>query len=197
MPLNWLWSGIYDDLIAAISWWGSDNLSEAAYYKITTAFVNDLTQNDYSYNGKTFHTLRMTGVSLGGGIAMITGAQTEAYAVAISGINPVLGRHTFDPPLSQYDIDNKILNVHPASDFKSEIGDLPRLYQEIECRDTGVSPTNCHSFYRGKCKNTNQSDCVPRLSSFCFSSSYVRISLFLWVTATASAMFLRFELGLS
>lgn len=154
IPLNWLWSEIYDDLVASIAWLGSDQLEEAAYYKVTTSFVNDLLHNGYAYNGKIFDTLRITGVSLGGGLAMITGAQTDAHAVGISGINPVLGRLTFDPPLSKEDINTKIFNVHPYGDFKSEIGELPRLHETIECRKTEPtdveSSPNCHSFYRGK-----------------------------------------------
>ena len=37
--------------------------------------------------------------SLGGGLAIITGAQTDAYAVAISGPGATLSRMTYDPPV--------------------------------------------------------------------------------------------------
>ena len=62
----------------------SAHLREISYYRYTAQFVKDI-QNGWGNN--PFTTLRVTGVSLGGGIAIITGAQTGASTVAISGPN--------------------------------------------------------------------------------------------------------------
>jgi lipase ATG15 len=42
----------------------------------------------------------VTGHSLGGGLAIITGSQTQVAAVALSGPNAMLSRNSFQPPLS-------------------------------------------------------------------------------------------------
>ena len=85
MPFSWVWDSIYDDLLVTTNWVASEHLQKTAYYRITTEFVNDLLLNGYTANGKSFQWLRTTGVSLGGGLALITGAQTDAHAFAFSG----------------------------------------------------------------------------------------------------------------
>jgi len=72
MPFSWLWNPIYPDLLQTTSWVASDQLQKSEYYRVTTDFVNDLLVDGYSVNGKSFQWLRSTGVSLGGGLALIT-----------------------------------------------------------------------------------------------------------------------------
>ena len=72
MPFSWLWNPVYPDLLQTTSWVASDQLQKSEYYRVTTDFVNDLLVDGYSVNGKTFQWLRSTGVSLGGGLALIT-----------------------------------------------------------------------------------------------------------------------------
>lgn len=151
-PFAWLWSPIWDDLIASVSWVSSERLNKAAYYRITTQFVNDVIHNNFTHDGKSYHTLRTTGVSLGGGIALITGAQTGAYTLAIAGVNPTLGRLTFDPPISLEALNTRVLNVVPDRDFISHIGDPPRLTQKLECRSLPSDIGSCHSFWRIFCE---------------------------------------------
>ena len=162
LPFGWIWRDIYDDLIATVAWVGSVQLKESAYYRITTAFVNDLLKNDYTYNDKSFNLLRVTGVSLGGGIALITGAQTEANAVAIAGVNPTLGRLTFDPPIEKEALNNKIFNTVPDRDYISRIGDPPRNTQHIECRTPRSNVGGCHSFWRIFCELLYSCGSQPR-----------------------------------
>lgn len=76
MPFSWLWDSIYDDLVATTTWVASDHLQQSEYYRVTTDFVNEVL-GGYSVNGTGFNWLRSTGVSLGGGLALITGAQTD------------------------------------------------------------------------------------------------------------------------
>ena len=120
----------------------------------TTEFVNDLLLNDYSPspNGKRFDWLRTTGVSLGGGLALITGAQTDAYAFAFSGPNPTLARKTWNPPISLNNLKERVINIKPENDFVSSIGDVVPNYQLVRCRDWPAREHNCHSFWRIFCE---------------------------------------------
>lgn len=154
MPFSWLWDDSYDDLLLTTSWVASDHLQQSDYYRITTEFVNDLLLNDYSPspNGKRFDWLRTTGVSLGGGLALITGAQTDAYAFAFSGPNPTLARKTWDPPISLNNLKERVINIKPENDFVSSIGDVVPNYQLVRCRDWPAREHNCHSFWRIFCE---------------------------------------------
>ncbi|CAB9522076.1 Lipase (class 3) [Seminavis robusta] len=154
MPFNWLWGNVYEDLLATTSWIASDHLLQSAYYKVTSNFANDMLNNQYEFDGKTynFNFLRTTGVSLGGGLALITGAQTEAYAVSISGINPTLARLTFDPPLSIDALNTHVFNVIPDNDPISALGDAVRNHQRVDCRTWPAERQSCHSFWRVMCE---------------------------------------------
>lgn len=152
MPFSWVWDSIYDDLLVTTSWVASDHLQNSDYYRITTDFANDLLRNNYNANGKSFDWLRTTGVSLGGGLALITGAQTDAYAFAYSGPNPTLGRKTFNPPISMQQLKEKVINIKPDNDFVSSIGDVVPNSQLVRCRDWPAKVHNCHSFWRIFCE---------------------------------------------
>jgi len=67
---------ILPDLIKVISFVESRAIRDVAYYKVTTKFVNDILSG---YADKGIEKIYVTGASLGGGLAVITGAQTEAY----------------------------------------------------------------------------------------------------------------------
>lgn len=92
---------VIDQLIKAITKIESSSIESVSFYKDTTAFVNYL-KNDTQYIG-----VGVTGHSLGGGLSIITGAQTGIPAVALSGPNAMLSRRSFDPPISQEDLDSK------------------------------------------------------------------------------------------
>jgi putative lipase involved disintegration of autophagic bodies len=71
----------------------------------TTTVVNMTTTSTNStamYSG-----LGVVGHSLGGGLAIITGAQKGVPAVALSGPNAMLSRKSFDPPISREALDKK------------------------------------------------------------------------------------------
>lgn len=152
IPLGYIWTPILDDLVSVINKLEGDNLKRISYYRYTTQFVNDLIENNWTYNNKTFHTLRVTGASLGGGLAIITGAQTNANAIAISGLNGGLSRHTFIPPVTSKDLNDKVFNVIPDRDIIAVIGDRARLFQEMECRAPKNNLLGCHSMWRSVCE---------------------------------------------
>ena len=118
---------------------------------MTTSFVNDVLA---SYGGATYDTLRVTGASLGGGLAIITGAQTGAAAVAISGLGAELSRHTLNPPVTVADINERVFNFIPDRDYIARIGGRPRQHQEAQCTAPTSSLFGCHSMWRSVCEIT-------------------------------------------
>ena len=148
MPLGHLWTPIYYKLVQIANAVQSSNLREISYYRTTSKFVNDV-QNGWGDNN--FTSLRVTGVSLGGGVAIITGAITEASTVAISGPNAMLSRQTFDPPLTIEQLNSRVLHVVPERDLIANIDDPANLYQTIECRAPKYDLFGCHSMYRSLC----------------------------------------------
>jgi len=155
IPYSWIFQPIFDEIIAITSWIGTDEVKSGLYYSTITDFVNDLTRNNYSFEGKSFDTLRLTGVSLGGGLAMISAGQTDAFSVTFAGPSPTLGRKTFSPPLDMKDINEKMLNVVVENDFTSHIGGTARNAQHIECRHwPNATYKKCHSFWKQLCEFT-------------------------------------------
>ena len=77
-PFGWIWSPILPDLINMVSLVESKEIADVSYYKVTTQFVNEVL-GGYSYGDSSFSNIYVTGASLGGGLAIITGAQTEAF----------------------------------------------------------------------------------------------------------------------
>jgi lipase ATG15 len=75
-PFGWIWTPILPDLIHAISFVESRAIRDVAYYKVTTRFVNEVLGG---YGDTGIKKIYVTGASLGGGLAVITGAQTKAY----------------------------------------------------------------------------------------------------------------------
>ena len=104
IPYRWLFEPILPWILYLSNWICSEHLRTADFYSAITQFIEDLTKNHYTFEGKSFHTLRLTGVSLAGGIAMISGAQTGSAVIAFAAANPILAMHTIVPPISTEDI---------------------------------------------------------------------------------------------
>lgn len=101
----------------------SESISRVAFYRETTAFVNYLKEET------EYTTVHVTGHSLGGGLALITGAQTNSSAVGLSAPNALLSRDTFDPPITKYQLDTLTFNIVPVRDAISMFDDLANLFQ--------------------------------------------------------------------
>lgn len=162
LPLGWVWNSIYPDLVAAVNSVQSDQLKQFAYYQVTTQFANDLLKNNYTDDGLSFDKLRFAGVSLGGGLAMISAAQSNTTAVALSGVNSVLPRMSLDPPLSLHAINTQTFNVIPDRDLVANIGDAGRLNGRIKCRAPMSSLSGCHSMWRTLCELLYSCGSAPR-----------------------------------
>jgi lipase ATG15 len=146
LPVGELFTPILDELLLAVSWIEDKSLEKISLYRQTTSFVQAL-QADGS-----FAALQITGHSLGGGIAIITGAQTGIPAVAVSGPNAMLSRRTFDPPVSEEALNTNIFNIVPDRDIVPRIDDVANLYQRIQCRGPKNDFWTCHSSTRSLCE---------------------------------------------
>ena len=102
LPIGAIWTPILDQLIRTITKIESASIESVSFYKDTTAFVNFIKNQTDTYLG-----VGITGHSLGGGLSIITGAQTGIPAVALSGPNAMLSRRSFDPPISAEALDSK------------------------------------------------------------------------------------------
>ena len=117
-----------------------------SYYKTVTQFVNDL-KLDPDYDG-----VALTGHSLGGGISMISAAQTGVGAVAMSGPNAMLSRLSFEPQLTVEQLNTKTFNVIPHRDLVPKFDDPAQNFQQIACRSESRNPLSCHSIARTICE---------------------------------------------
>jgi lipase ATG15 len=146
LPVGELFTPILDELLLAVSWVEAASLQKIALYKQTTSFVQALQADG------NFTKLQITGHSLGGGIAIITGAQTGIPAIAVSGPNALLSRKTFQPPVTEEELNTNIFNIVPDRDIMPRIDDLADLYQRIQCRGPANDLWACHSVTRSLCE---------------------------------------------
>lgn len=134
------------DFVYAINALQSQAVQRVSYYKSVTRFVNDL-KADPDYDR-----IALTGHSLGGGIAMISAAQTGVGAVSISGPNAVLSRLSFVPQLTVEQLNTRTVNVIPNRDLVPMFDDRAQNYQNINCRSESRNPMSCHSLVRTLCE---------------------------------------------
>lgn len=140
-----LWDPLLPYLVKGISLIEDSTLKEVAYYRETTAFVNHL-KTKFGYD------VEIVGHSLGGGLAMITGAQTQTPSVGLSGPNARLSRFAFHPQISIDALDKYTFNIVPDRDPVPRIDDLDKNYQRIACRAPPNSPVDCHYGKRSLCE---------------------------------------------
>ena len=147
MPLGSFFTPVLQYLVEVVSYIESDHLAEIAYYRQTSAFV------DHVDNGSVnkYEHIMITGHSLGGGLAMISGAQQKVPAVALSGPNAVISRRTFRPSLSKSDLEKYTFNIVPDRDIVPRLDDLSQNYQRINCRTGLNDPIGCHCKYTNIC----------------------------------------------
>lgn len=150
LPLGNWFTPILQYLVQAISWIESSSLEDVAYYKEVSAFAEYI-KNDTDLNTK-YPNLLLTGHSLGGGLAMIAGAQQAIPAVGISGPNALISRLTFSPTIPKNSLDKWTFNVVPDRDPVPRIDDLAQNYQRIQCKSQPSDPVGCHYGVRTLCE---------------------------------------------
>lgn len=129
--------------IRALSMLEQSSIQKYAYYIETTEFIKD-TKDDYDR-------VLITGHSLGGGIALISGTQTHISAVGLSAPNTVLARDTVNPKLELDDLKKYTLNIVPERDIFPKIGDQLAV-EKIKCRADTKDSFSCHDAGRSLCE---------------------------------------------
>jgi len=146
LPFGAIWTPAIDELIKITTKVESKSISRVSFYRDTTAFVKYLLDSvPQKYAGVV-----VTGHSLGGGLAMITGAQTNVSAIALSGPNAMLSRASFDPPITAEALNTRTFNIIPERDLVATIDQKAQNYQNIRCSSKDV--TACHDSTRSLCE---------------------------------------------
>ena len=146
LPIGSLWTPILHKMVSFVSKLESESISRVAFYRETTAFVN------YLKAETKYTTVHVTGHSLGGGLALITGSQTNSPAVGLSAPNAMLSRDTFKPPLTEHQLNTLAFNIVPVGDLVPMIDDLANLYQNINCTAAANDIIGCHGSTRSACE---------------------------------------------
>jgi len=146
LPFGEIWNPILEELVSLIAVVQSASLRKVAFYVQTTGFVN------YIKSKNIFSTLRITGHSLGGGLAMITGAQTQTPAIGLSGPNTMITRSTLNPPVTVDNLNAYTFNIIPDRDPVAKIDDPAKNTQKIACLADTNNFIDCHSAKRSLCE---------------------------------------------
>lgn len=146
LPGGQIWTPILHHLVNVISWLASESINRVAFYKETTAFAKALIEENY------YDDIQVTGHSLGGGLAIITGAQSNIPAIALSGPNAMIGRDTFSPPVTAEALNTMTFNVIPDRDIVPRFDDRGKLFQEINCLANDNDLAGCHTASRSLCE---------------------------------------------
>lgn len=117
-PLGILWDPILDEVVFLINFVQSNKLKEVSYYRFSSEFIETLYNG---FEGRQYENLRVTGVSLGGGLSILTGAITGASAISFSGLNAMFSRRTFLPPITEEQLNTRVFNVIPQRDIIANI----------------------------------------------------------------------------
>eukprot|EP00586_Coscinodiscus_wailesii_P013946 CAMPEP_0172501448 /NCGR_PEP_ID=MMETSP1066-20121228/149922_1 /TAXON_ID=671091 /ORGANISM="Coscinodiscus wailesii, Strain CCMP2513" /LENGTH=348 /DNA_ID=CAMNT_0013276235 /DNA_START=455 /DNA_END=1501 /DNA_ORIENTATION=- len=146
VPIGHVWDSILPTLLKIASMFSSQAVEKVAFYKHTTAFVNEIVASG------NYSAVHITGHSLGGGIAIITGAQTGIPVIGLSAPNAMLSRETFSPPLTKEQLDTEVINVIPDRDPFPRIDDPGQVSQSIRCTAPANGMITCHYIVRSICE---------------------------------------------
>ncbi|KAL3924436.1 MAG: hypothetical protein SGILL_001047, partial [Bacillariaceae sp.] len=127
LPAGEIWTPILDQLVSWINRLQGQALEKVSFYILTTEFAN------YMKNRTDFIDIQVTGHSLGGGLAMVTGAQAKIPAVGVSGPNALISGRSFEPPVSAEDMNHYTFNIVPNRDIVPMLDDKADQFQAIRC----------------------------------------------------------------
>jgi lipase ATG15 len=137
---------------------------------VTTPFAEEM-KNNTSYDS-----VYLTGHSLGGGLAIISGAQAGVPAVALSGPNAMISGRSFVPQVTPEQLNRFTFNIGkskvlqsaagpspvvsyltatgivPDRDLVARFDDLADQYQRIRCTAPKNAFFECHDFTRSLCE---------------------------------------------
>lgn len=149
LPFGQVWNPVIPHLIRSIVRMESEAIDEVSFYKDTRKFVAHIKSqvDEGIYTG-----FAVVGHSLGGGLAIINGAQEGIKSFALSGPNAMLLRKSLDPTVSPEDLDMFTFNVIPEYDAIPIIDDHAQNTQEIRCNAEDSKTTACHDAQRSICE---------------------------------------------
>jgi lipase ATG15 len=124
----------------------SKTVERVSCYRVTTGFALELKDDS------TLSSVHVTGHSLGGGLAIITGAQAAIPAVALSGPNAKISGKSFDPPVTEEQLNRYTFNIRPDRDIVSRFDDVANNFQNIRCEADANDFMGCHGFVRSLCE---------------------------------------------
>lgn len=104
-PLLFFLSFCFPELVHWINSLQGQALERVSFYILTTEFAN------YMKNRTDFTDIQVTGHSLGGGLAMVTGAQASIPAVGVSGPNALISGRSFTPPVTAEQMNQYTFNI--------------------------------------------------------------------------------------
>jgi lipase ATG15 len=124
----------------------SEAIGKISFYKVTTEFAEELKEDP------SFETVQLTGHSLGGGLAIISGAQSRLPAVALSGPNAMLSGKSFNPQVFPEELNRYTFNIVPDRDIVARFDDVADQFQRIRCTAPANDFVKCHDFTRSLCE---------------------------------------------
>lgn len=146
LPLGGVFTPILHNVVRFVSVLESANIGKVSYYKEISAFIAYIKETGLAND------VHITGHSLGGGLALISGAQTKISSIGLSAPNAMLSRETFVPPITPYDLNTYTFNIVPNRDVVPRVDDVADLFQRIECRSAANDFIGCHSASRSLCE---------------------------------------------
>jgi lipase ATG15 len=124
----------------------SQSIEKISFYTLTTEFAN------YLKDDPRFDTVQVTGHSLGGGLAMITGAQASIPAVGLSGPNALISGRSFKPQVTEEQMNQYTFNIVPNRDIVPMLDDKADQFQFIRCEAEPYDFVGCHFARRSLCE---------------------------------------------
>jgi lipase ATG15 len=122
----------------------SRSVQDVSFYRVTTPFVESLKED--------FEHVQVTGHSLGGGLSIITGAQAQVPAVALSGPNALISGGSFYPPVTPEMLNRYTFNIIPNRDIVPMFDDAADQFQNIRCNAPFNNFIECHDSTRSLCE---------------------------------------------
>lgn len=144
IPLGFLWHPVLDQIVNFLASVQSGTIEKVSYYKSVTAFVN------YLKDSGNYTSVAITGHSLGGGLGIISGAQTGTQAVGISSPNAILSRHRLN--VTAENLERYTFNLIPDRDIVPMVDEPTKNLQRIECRAPKNELVACHKINRILCE---------------------------------------------
>jgi len=146
LPAGEIWTPILNEIVFWINRLQGEALDKISFYRLTTQFAN------YLKNDTEFNDIQVTGHSLGGGLAMITGAQASIPAVGVSGPNALISGRSLDPPVTSEQMNQYTFNIVPRRDIVPMLDDKADQFQYIRCESAMNDFVGCHFSKRSLCE---------------------------------------------